>query len=184
MADNEAVDRPRRLTELAAELGKNATGFLKFVRRRGFEPFKLQEGQNKPYYLSAQDAEAFLQQAKMEEHLQPVPTKEQVETGLSGVYAVEVPSYEGTIRIKLGWSDNIGERLNTYRTIIPDLRVSRVWLCHANWYERMTLTWAEKNGVQIGQEIFQFEDNREALSSLDDLFANFDIKPRMSPPDI
>ncbi|WP_200240371.1 GIY-YIG nuclease family protein [Thiohalocapsa halophila] len=178
VAGTTSDDRPRRLTEIASALGKNPTGFLKFVRRRGFEPFKLQEGQNKPYYLTAQDAEVFLQRVKDEERLVPFPETETVSSGVSGVYAVEVPGYDGSTRIKIGWSDNIAERLNTYRTIIPDLRVLRVWLCYADWFERMTLAWAEKNGTQIGQELFEFEDKREALSSLDDLFANFGIEAK------
>ncbi len=169
-------DRPIRLVDLAAELGFNSAGFLRVVRRRGFEPFKLQEGSNKPYYLSADDSNALRQKLEDEKHHRVVPEEKNVPTGLSGIYAIEVPAYDCTIRIKIGWSENIADRLNTYRTIVPDLRVSRIWPCSANWYERMALTWAGKNGKRIGEEIFEFEDNEASLFSLDELFSALGIQ--------
>ena len=168
-------DRPERLADLAAQLGFNPAGFLKVVRRRGFEPFKLQEGSNKPYYLSANDAESLRRKLEDERHYRFVPTSKDRPTGLSGVYAIEVPAYDGSTRIKIGWSESVNDRLNTYRTIVPDLRVLRVWPCTASWYEQMALTWANKNGRRIGEEIFEFDDNQVSLSSIDELFASLGI---------
>lgn len=171
-------NRPRRLVDLAAELGFCSSSFLKAVRRRGFEPFQLQKGQSKPYYLSREDADALRQKLDDEKYHRIVPEEEIAPTGLSGIYAVEVPAYDGTIRVKIGWSDNVADRLNTYRTIVPDLRVSRIWPCAAKWYEQMALTWADNNGKRVGQEIFQFENNNDSLSALDNLFASFGLKPQ------
>ncbi len=175
-------DRPIKLVEIAAKIGRPRASILKFVRRRGLEPFKLQEGENKPYYLSPQDVQALLKKLEDEKYYRIAPGQEKAPPGLSGVYAIEVPAYDGSIRLKIGWSDNITDRLNTYRGIVPDLRVSRIWTCSANWCEQMALTWAERNGRQIGQEIFEFESNDAALHSLDDLFASLGIKPQTTPP--
>ena len=95
-------ERPRRLVDLAAELGFNPSGFLKVVRRRGFEPFKIQDGRNKPYYLSADDADALRRKLDDEKKHRFVPDEEDVPTGLSGIYAIEVPAYDCSIRIKIG----------------------------------------------------------------------------------
>jgi len=174
-------DRPSRLVDLAAELGFNPAGFLKVVRRRGFEPYKLQIGNNKPYYLSADDVNALRQKLEDEKYHRIVPEKEDVPSGISGVYAIEVPAYDCTVRIKFGWSESISDRLNTYRTIVPDLRVLRIWPCSANWYEQMTLTWAGNNGKRIGEEVFEIEDYEVAISSLDALFASLGIKSETTP---
>ncbi|MGA7979063.1 MAG: GIY-YIG nuclease family protein [Chromatiaceae bacterium] len=171
-------DRPRRLVDLAAELGYSPSSFRKTVRRRGFEPFKLQKGQSKPWYLSSEDAEALRRKLEDERYHRVVPEEETTPTGLSGTYAVEVPAYDGSVRVKIGWSDSITDRLNTYRTIVPDLRVSRIWPCSAKWYEQMALTWAENNGKRVGQEIFEFDDNEASLSALDGLFSSFGIMPQ------
>ena len=171
-------DRPILLRDIADKFGRSTSGLLKLARRRGFEPFKLQEGQNKPNFLSAQDAKTLSQQLVDEENYRVTTGQEEAPTGLSGVYVIEIPSYDGSIRLKIGWSDNVADRLDTYRTIVPDLRVSRIWRCPGNWCERMVLAWAGHNGNQISQEIFVFEDNDAALSSLDDLFVSFGIKPQ------
>ena len=152
------------------------------ARRRGFQPFKLQEGQNKPNFLSAHDANALIQRLEDEAKYRVISEQETAPPGISAVYALEIPSYDGAIRLKIGWSDNVAERLDTYRTIVPDLRVSRVWPCFENWHERMALKWADQNGRQIGQEIFEFEDNDAALSSLDDLFVSLGITPQTTAP--
>ncbi len=170
--------RPIRLRDIAAKAGRPSRSFDRVARRCGYEPFKLQEGKNKPYFLSPQDAKALIQKLEDESNYRVIPDQKKAPTGLSGVYAIEIPSYEGSIRLKIGWSDNVADRLDTYRTIVPDLRVSRIWPCLENWYERMALKWAEMNCRQIGQEIFDFEDNDAALSSLDDPFVSLGIKPQ------
>ena len=171
-------DRPVPLKDIASKIGRNPGTILKVSRSRGFQPFKLQEGQNKPNFLSAQDAKTLIQKLEDEAKYRVNPEQEKAPSGISGVYAIEIPSYDGAIRLKIGWSDNIADRLDTYRTIVPDLRVSRIWPCFENWHERMALKWAGQNGRQISQELFDFEDNVAALSSLDDLFLSLGIMPQ------
>ena len=113
-----------------------------------------------------------------EKHYRFAPDQETAPAGLSGVYAVEVPAYDSAIRLKIGWSDNVVDRLNTYRGLVPDLRVLRIWPCPESWSEKMALKWARHNGRQIGEEVFEFEDNAVALNSLDDVFSAFGIKPQ------
>ena len=136
-------DRPIRLRDIAAKVGQNPNGFLRAARRRGYEPFKLREGKNKPYFLSPQDAKALIQKFEDESKYLVNQDQKNAPTGLSGVYVIEVPSYDGSTRLKIGWSDKVADRLDTYRTIVPDLRVLRIWPCVENWYERMALKWPQ-----------------------------------------
>ena len=53
------LDRPVSLKQLADELGFHSSSIRKIVVRRGFTPFRLSEGKNKPLYLKATDAESF-----------------------------------------------------------------------------------------------------------------------------
>jgi len=180
MTDQEdrLTDRPIRLVDLAAELGYSSASIRKVVRRRGFEPFQLQKGPNKPYYLSRDDARALREKLEDEKNYRIAQEVRIAPSGLSGIYAVEVPSYDGTVRVKIGWSDNIPDRLDTYRTIIPDLRVSRIWPCPNKWSEQMALKWAENNAKRVGQEIFEFRDKLASLAALDELFLSLGIKPK------
>jgi len=171
-------DRPVKLVDIAAQLGVSAAGIRKYVLRRGFKPFKLQEGQSKPWFLAYKDAQALIERVEEEKHYRFAPEQETAPAGLSGVYAVELPAYDAAIRLKIGWSDNIVDRLNTYRGLVPDLRVLRIWPCSESWAEQMALKWARHNGRQIGEEVFEFEDNAVAVSSLDDVFGAVGIKPQ------
>ena len=164
--------------DIAAKLGVSSAGIRKFVKRRNFEPFKLQEGQSKPWFLSQKDAEALIERVEEEKIYRIAPDQETAPAGLSGVYAVEVPAYDANIRLKIGWSDNIIDRLNTYRGLVQDLRVLRIWPCSESWAEQMALKWARYNSRQIGEEVFEFEDNVVALDSLDDVFGAVGIKPQ------
>ena len=163
-------NRPVSLKQLAEELGFHTSSVRKTVVRRGFIPFRLSEEKNKPLFLSYEDADLFKQQIKNERDNAVVSKIGISPSRISGVYFIEVPSYEGAIRVKIGWSDSISERLSTYRTIIPDLRVKAVWQTTDAWCERAALKCAEKRGRRIHQELFEFEDIESVLFDLTDLF--------------
>lgn len=170
------LDRPVSLKQLADELGFHTSSIRKIVVRRGFTPFRLSEGKNKPLYLKTTDAKSFKQQIYNEQNNKVFPKAGISSSKISGVYFIEVPSYEGENRIKIGWSDNLSDRLSTYRTIIPDLRVKAVWQTSDAWCERAALKCAERLGRRVHQELFEFEDISSALSELNDLFSKMGIK--------
>jgi len=170
------IDRPVSLKQLADELGFHSSSIRKIVVRRGFTPFRLSEGNNKPLYLKASDAESFKQQILNEQNNKITPKAGISTSNISGVYLIEVPSYEGKNRVKIGWSDNLSDRLSTYRTLIPDLRVEAVWQTSDAWCERAALKCAERLGRRVHQELFEFEDISSVLSELNDLFFKMGIK--------
>jgi hypothetical protein len=169
-------ERPISLKQLADELGFHSSSIRKIVIRRGFAPFRLSEGNNKPLYLKASDAESFKQQILNEQNNRVVPKAEISSSRISGVYLIEVPSYEGKNRFKIGWSDNLSDRLSTYRTIIPDLHVKAVWQTSDSWCERAALKCAARLGPRVHQELFEFENISSVLSELNDLFLKMGIK--------
>lgn len=142
----------------------------KAVVRRGFTPFRLSEDKNKPLFLKEDDAEQFRQQIENERHNAVVSGIGISPSRISGVYFTEVPSYEGEIRVKNGWSDCISDRLSTYRTIIPDLRIRAVWQTTDAWCERAALKCAERKGRRVYQGLFVFEDIESVLKELEELF--------------
>lgn len=176
----QAEDRPILLKQLASELGFHTSAVRKSVVRRGFIPFRLSSGENKPLYLSASDAEALKQQIDNErsDRIVAGPDIHTPKTG--GVYFVEVPSYEGITRVKIGWSDNFTDRFSSYRTIVPDLRVKAVWQTNDAWCERAAIKCADQIGRRVHQELFEFDDNDAALSLLSDLFEKFGIATKAS----
>lgn len=164
------------LKQLAEELGFHTSSVRKAVIRRGFTPFRLSEEKNKPLFLKHEDAELFKQQIENERNNAVVSGISISPSRISGVYFIEVPSYEGVIRVKIGWSDNLSDRLSTYRTIIPDLRIKAFWQTTDAWRERAALKCAERKGRRIHQELFEFEDIESVLIELTDLFSKMGIE--------
>jgi len=173
---NNDIGRPVPLKQLADELGFHSSSIRKMVARRGFRPFRLSEGKNKPLYLKATDAKSFIEQIHNEQNNKIIPKEGVTSSKTSGVYLIEVPSYAGESRFKIGWSDNIHDRLSTYRTIIPDFRVKAVWQTTDAWCERAALKCAERFGQRVHQELFQFDDFDSLMTDLNDLFSKMGIK--------
>lgn len=169
-------NRPVSLKQLAEELGFHTSSVRKAVVRRGFTPFRLSEDKNKPLFLRCEDAELFKHQIENERNNSVVSGISISPSRISGVYFIEVPSYEGTIRVKIGWSDNLSDRLSTYRTIIPDLRIKAVWQTTDAWCERAALKCAERKGRRVHQELFEFEDIESVLMELTDLFSKMGME--------
>jgi hypothetical protein len=166
------------LKQLAEELGFHTSSVRKAIVRRGFTPFRLSEDKNKPLFLKHEDAELFKQQIENERNNAAVSGISISPSRISGVYFIEVPSYEGTIRVKIGWSDNLSDRLSTYRTIVPDLRIRAVWQTTDAWCERAALKCAERKGRRVHQELFEFENIESVLIELTDLFSKMGMEDK------
>ncbi len=169
-------NRPVSLKQLAEELGFHASAIRKAVVRRGFTPFRLSESKNKPLFLKSEDAYLFKQQIESERNDAVVSGIGISPSRIGGVYFIEVPSYDGAVRVKIGWSDNISDRLSTYRTIIPDLHIRAVWQTTDAWCERAALKCAERSGRRVHQELFEFEDIESVLLELTDLFSKMGME--------
>jgi len=175
---NRTEDRLVSLKKLAEELGFHTRSIRQAVISRGFTPFRLSGDKNKPLYLKHEDAELFKQQIENERNNAVVSGISVSISRVGGVYFIEVPSYEGAIRVKIGWSDNLSDRLSTYRTIIPDLRIRAVWQTTDAWCERAALKCAERRGRRVHQELFEFEDIESVLIELTDLFSKMGMEDK------
>ncbi len=166
------------LKQLAEELGFHTSSVRKAAARRGFIPFRLSEAKNKPLFLKQDDADIFKKQIENERNNAVVSGIGISPSRISGVYFIEVPSYEGAIRVKIGWSDCLSDRLSTYRTIIPDLRIRAVWQTTDGWCERAALKCAERKRRRVHQELFEFEDIESVLIELIELFSKIGMEDK------
>ncbi|MBX3744722.1 MAG: GIY-YIG nuclease family protein [Verrucomicrobiae bacterium] len=172
-------DKPILLKQLADDLGFHPSSVRKAIVRRGLVPFRLSDEPNKPLYLKGSDAEAFKKQIESERDNTFHPHPGRLAGRVSGVYFIEVPSYDGAVRIKIGWSENFTERYATYRTIVPDLRIKGFWPTSDAWSERAALKCAEHIGRRLHHELFEFADSQKALESISELFAKLGMQNKV-----
>lgn len=169
-------ENPISLKQLADELGFHPSSIRKAVVRRGFVTRTVSAGKNKPLYLSYEDALAFRKRIHDERNGRAPMASTVTPNRQGGVYFIEVPSYDGVNRIKIGWSESFADRVSSYRTLVPDLRVKAFWPTSDSWCERAALKCAERLGKRVHQELFEFEDNEKALVEINDLFLKMGIR--------
>jgi hypothetical protein len=172
-AAKEPIKTPIALAALAAETGFGANSFKRALISRGIVPFKLKQNRNAPYYVSTFDADAF--KKAIDEERRRVHRHESFPQGLGGVYCIEVPSYDGRVRVKIGWADQFDKRLSTYHAIIPDLRILGLWPTHEQWMERAALARAKEIGMRVFTELFEFEDHTGAVAELNKFFTDLGV---------
>jgi T5orf172 domain len=167
---------PVALVRLAEELKISSTGMKKFVIRRGIKPFQLYKGQSKPYFISEEDANKLRERIENDKNNSVSPVDQKPEPNTGGVYLIEVPSYDGINRIKIGWADNFEERLSTYRTILPDLKIRVIWHTMDRWMERMAHRRASLIGNRVHSELFTFENTERAIEEIKEMFSKVGIR--------
>ncbi|MCF7967564.1 MAG: hypothetical protein K9K68_00195 [Methylococcaceae bacterium] len=159
------------LLQLANEMGLNPSAFTRKLKRDGIPIHRDGPYQNSSKYLTNKDAEIIRERYRTKKIHKPetrVPKQ-------SGVYAVVVPSYKGQLRLKVGWSDCLEDRLSTYRTLHPDLQVKRIWLCGGMHFERFALAVAENAATKVGPELFEGNIDR-IVDQIDACFSAAGIK--------
>ena len=170
------------LGTIAANTGYNPAGMKKAAVRRGYEPQRLGPHQNSTLYLPKDEAdklEADLLRDADIQISQPYKDTDKMGTssGISGIYVVVVPSFDGSRRLKIGLSDNIDGRLDNYRTTTPDLITKGIYpttaTAHAEW---AALQFARQHGKAITNELFEFENIDEFMTKLDAWFAKIGIR--------
>ena len=157
--------------ELAGMAGIHSRSVTRDLQRQGYDIVKRRTSKGGPpaNALARVDADRYL----AERHAGMVVVKPVVPEqtfGIGVVYVVEA----GPGRIKLGWTTNLSERLATYRTLIPDARVLRLWRTETQAVETVALMIATRHGVQIRGEVF--EDSDKVLVALDEQFERLGIE--------
>ncbi len=173
-----AVGRHVSLQDIALQIGVHGAGSAnRMAVARGFKAYQLREAKNAKYYLSKEDAEKFIKKISDEKkNIISLAPKQTASKGLGGVYCIEVPSYDGKNKIKIGWTDSFEQRLSSYKTIIPDLKIKALWPCKDNWMERAAHKVAEQVSNKVFTELFEFNDINEGVVALNNFFETLGIK--------
>jgi AraC-like DNA-binding protein len=135
------------LDTLAAEFGRNKNSFSRTVRSMGFVPTAL--GVRGRLVLSAEDAANF--RATFQTREVSVVAAPVVKSGVRGVYLLSIPPND----IKIGWSDDVANRLRQHRTIAPRLKVVAVWAITEPHMEQVALRLMHRAFPHVGGEVFE-----------------------------
>ncbi len=74
-------------------------------------------------------------------------------------------------RIKLGFSDNLTQRIGSFKTVIPTLKVVKTWPCLRCWERAAIASVTRMNCIFIGEEIIDCDSYELILQRCDEFFS-------------
>jgi hypothetical protein len=98
-------------------------------------------------------------------------THSPIENEVGFFYFIQlVPELEPR-RIKLGFADNVANRLQQHRTSAPTAKVLKYWPCRRTWERTAIDAVAAAGGALILNEVFEFQDVEAAIQRADQFFS-------------
>lgn len=168
------MDTVVTLKELAQELSLDRSNMRKYVLSRGFAPFKIRTPESRKQLtlaLSAEDAEAVRESRKKEGFIQSGGYRVVADNGQGWFYLIQVVPDLAPYRIKLGFTNNVENRLQTHRTSAPTASLVRAWPCKRSW-ERAAIDSVTRTDCNlVANEVFDCSNLETMILQCDNFFA-------------
>jgi hypothetical protein len=159
------------LKVLASELGMDRSHARRYVLNLGITPLKRRTADSGGQLtLTVSNAEAnLIRRTRTEQGFTGSQTPVENEVGF--FYFIQlVPEFAPT-RIKLGFADNVTNRLQQHRTSAPTATVVKHWPCRRSWERTAIDAIASAGGALILNEVFDFQNLEAAIQRADQFFS-------------
>lgn len=143
-------------------------------------PDKLTEGshwikdvENNILLWTTQGVELLKRLGKFDEPSCPVSSS-------SVFYVVQLVPELSPLRVKLGYSISMSDRLATFKTICPTAKCVQTWYCLPEW-EQVAIVSATRTGCKkLSREVFDCNDLHSLIERCDQFFSLMPGKPNGS----
>ena len=145
--------------QIATELGITRRHVLRQIQRRADQlGIKVIRGKRNEVFLSRTDADTLIDDYEPRRRTLP-PTSDAAGSteGFGFVYIIQLLPDELPLRHKLGYTDNIEQRLRDHRTAAPTLRLVKAWPCKRTWEYAAIASMTRSDCEQIGVEVYDGE---------------------------
>ncbi|NEX23401.1 hypothetical protein G3480_24425 [Thiorhodococcus mannitoliphagus] len=159
------------LKQLAEEIAMDRSHARRYVLGLGIEPKKrrtTESGGQLTLTVSHEESE-FIKQ-KREEH-GFLGSSKPVEKEVGSFYVIQLIPELDDKRIKLGFADDINQRLAQHRTSAPTAKVLKSWPCKRSWEKTVIDALSCIGGKLILNEVFEFSDVERVIDHADKLFS-------------
>ena len=121
--------------QIAEELGITRRHVLRQIDRRADQlGIKVIRGRRNEILLSRADADALVEDFGARRRTQPSSSIDATSNdGFGYVYVIQLLPKELSLRHKLGYTDNVEQRLRDHRTTAPTLELVKAWRCKPTW---------------------------------------------------
>jgi len=160
-----------RIVDVAAEIGLHPNSVVRKIQRSCIEIHRTGVQRNSDRIISIEDYQRFVREFG-ESQSRIVPFKAPAaHAGRKGVYAFV---YAFGKLLKIGWSEDVDQRIAQHRTLAVDMDHLKVWLTAYSHDEANALDIAKTMLAQRGVEVFEIgasEQVQALYEKLDQLFA-------------
>lgn len=171
------------LKELAKIIGLDRSNTRKYVLKLGIKPQKRRtpdSGNQLTLTITREEADAVIHHRAEQGFL----ARDRVVQGDVGVfYVIQLVPELDPRRVKLGFANDIAERLAQHRTAAPTARVVRTWPCKRAWEVAVMDALTAHDCRFIVNEVFEVDDLDALLRRGDAFFAALpspDFRPDLS----
>ena len=163
-----SLEENTTLQQLATELQVDASYLRKFVLKKGFKIFLARAVGTKSQPLTAltkEDAEEVKELWNKKILGSTLPTS----TRIGYFYVMRITS-EVPGRIKVGFSNNVDARLDTYQTFSPSAELIGYWPCRMSWERAATDSITRRDCTRLANEVFDCQDVEAVIENANQFF--------------
>ncbi|GGE60975.1 MarR family transcriptional regulator [Actibacterium pelagium] len=158
------------IVELAAELGIRKQSVFKIVKRLGIEAQKLKTDDSRGQlaaHVSDEEADLIRQSVKP----QVSPMKADEKTNSAGwFYLIQLEPEVDPGRYKVGFAQDLDQRVRSHRTSAPFSIVVNAWPCKFLW-EKTAIDCVSRDSEKLHTEVFRTSDLGEVESLAEQFFS-------------
>lgn len=158
------------IKQLAEELGMDRSHARRYVLKLDITPTKRRtadSGGQLVLTVSNEEAE-FIRRKREEEGF--LGSSKPVDKEVGSFYVIQLVPELDENRIKLGFADDVNQRLSQHRTSAPTARVIATWPCKRNWEKTVIDAFARVKGKLILNEVYEFADVKQMIEHGNRLF--------------
>jgi hypothetical protein len=159
-------------SEIAKQLNLEVTTVRRFVARKNEElKLTLHRGKGLKLFLTREDADKVIANYEAKRGPLAIMSEEEAKFDRSGYfYIIQLIPEALPNRVKIGYADNVDQRLNEHRTAAPTARLLKAWPCKRSWDYAVMDSITREGCKLVLNEVYE-GDIDGFLSRADDFFA-------------
>jgi hypothetical protein len=159
------------LAALAKELGMERSNLRQYVLKKGIRYSMTRDPVSRQIAMTFTSDEADrLRSIRAKEGFTKTDTPICINGEVGEFYVVQLIPELAHNRLKLGFSNNVGERLVTHRCSSPTAILLATWGCKRSW-ERAAMDSATLDCTLIANEVYECDSSEGVIKRLDTFFA-------------
>ena len=159
------------IKQLAEDIGMDRSHARRYVLNLGLKPTKrrtIDSGNQLTLTVTADEAE-FVRTKRKEQGF--LGSSKPVEAEIGSFYVIQLVPELDPKRIKLGFADDVNQRLAQHRTSAPTAIVLKSWPCKRSWEKTIIDALAFSGGKLILNEVYEFDDIEAMIEHGNKLFS-------------